>query len=56
MPDLYTYRWRRVLGGVARFGQPCRVTARGRMNSVRVEFDDGWRAITSRNAVRRKPA
>jgi len=49
----HTYRWRRVLGGHDRHGQPCRVLARGRMNSICVEFEDGWRAITSRNAVRR---
>lgn len=37
-----------------RHGQPCRVLARGRMNSVLVEFADGWRVITSRYAVRRR--
>jgi hypothetical protein len=35
-----------------RKGQPCRVTARGRLNSVRVEFEDGFVVITSRYAVR----
>ncbi len=49
----HIYRWRRVLGGVCRHGQPCRVTARGRMNSVRVQFENGWTVITSRYAVRR---
>jgi hypothetical protein len=51
-PD-HIFYWRRILGGVERKGQPCRVTARGRMNSVCVEFPDGWRVITSRYAVRR---
>ena len=47
--------WRRVLG--ERKGQPCKVTARGKMNSVRVEFPDGFTVITSRHAVRMtKPA
>lgn len=50
----HIYRWRRVLGGLCRHGQPCRVTARGRLNSIRVEFADGWTAITSRNAVRKQ--
>lgn len=50
----HIYRWRRVLGGVCRHRQPCRVTARGRMNSIRVEFNDGWRVITSRYAVRKE--
>ena len=35
-----------------RKGQPCRVTARGALNSVRVEFADGSWVITSRWAVR----
>lgn len=36
-----------------RHRQPCRVLARGTMNSILVEFEDGYRAITSRYAVRR---
>lgn len=48
----HTYRWRRVLGGACRHGQPCRVLARGRMNSICVEFEDGWRPMTS---PRRRP-
>jgi len=36
-----------------RKGEPCRVLARGRMNSVLVEFGDGTRVVTSRWAVRR---
>lgn len=35
-----------------RKGQRCRVVARGAMNSVLVEFHDGWRVVTSRYAVR----
>jgi hypothetical protein len=35
--------------------EPCRVLARGAMNSVLVEFGDGTRVITSRWAVRRFP-
>lgn len=45
----YIYRWDRH----GRKGQPCRVTARGGMNSIRVEFADGYVMITSRYAVRR---
>jgi hypothetical protein len=37
-----------------RKGQPCRVIATGRMNSILVEFEDGHRVITSRYAVRQK--
>lgn len=36
-----------------RFGQPCRVVARGRLNSILVEFADGTRHVVSRYAVRR---
>jgi hypothetical protein len=36
-----------------RKGQLCRVTARGKLNSVRVEFQDGFTVITSRYAVRK---
>lgn len=38
---------------VDRKGQRCRVVARGNMQSVLVEFEDGYRVITSRYAVRR---
>lgn len=36
-----------------RKGQKCRILARGKMNSVLVEFEDGYRVITSRFAARR---
>ena len=46
---LYTYRWDRQ----GRKGQLCKVTARGKFNSIRVEFADGYTMITSGNAIRR---
>lgn len=49
MPWPYIYAWNRC----GRKGQPCRVTARGKMNSARVEFPDGFVMITSRNAIRK---
>jgi hypothetical protein len=45
----YIYFWNRC----ARKGHSCRVLARGKLNSCCVEFEDGWRMITSRNALRR---
>lgn len=48
----YIYRWNRP-EDASRKGQPCAVTARGAMNSCRVEFPDGFEMITSRNALRR---
>lgn len=45
----YIYYWHRC----GRKGQLCKVTARGKLNSCRVEFEDGFVMITSRNALRR---
>lgn len=45
----YIYRWDRQ----GRKGQACAVTARGTMNSIRVEFADGYVMITSGNAIRK---
>lgn len=46
---VYLYAWNRC----GRKGQRCRVLARGKMNSCLLEFEDGWRMVTSRNALRR---
>ena len=43
--------WRKWLP--ERKGQRCRVLARGGMNSILVEFEDGFKTITSRYAVRK---
>lgn len=43
--------WKAVLPH--RKGQPCRITARGKMNSALVEFLDGEKVITQRYAVRK---
>lgn len=45
----YVYFWHRQ----GRKGQRCAVTARGKMNSIRVEFPDGYVMITSGNAIRK---
>src|SRR3990167_3810205 len=39
---------------VDRKGQRCRVVCRGALNSVLVEFEDGYRVVTSRYAVRKR--
>lgn len=49
MTQFYVYRWNRM----GRKGQICRVLARGNMNSCLIEFADGFKAITSRNALRK---
>lgn len=55
----YRYSWAKTkqgpIDGGSRKGQPCRVTARGKLNSCRVEFQDGFVMITSRNAIRKNP-
>jgi len=48
----YIYRWNRQ----GRKGQICTVTARGKMNSICVRFEDGYTMVTSGNAIRRVPA
>lgn len=55
----YIYRWNRC----GRKGQLCRVFARSRrwpngkgMNSVGLEFEDGFRMVTSGNALRKVKA
>jgi hypothetical protein len=35
-------------------GRPCRVVARGSLNSALVEFPNGARVVTSRYAVRKR--
>jgi hypothetical protein len=50
----YVWWWRVRLPD--RNGQRCRITARGALNSIRVEFPDSFWTITSRWAVRREAA
>lgn len=48
----YIYNWNRK----ERKGQFCRVVTRGNsFNSAAVEFEDGYRMVTSRNSLRRRP-
>ena len=48
----HVWYWKKKLP--ERKGQPCRVLARGKKNSVLVEFADGFKVITSRFAVRKE--
>lgn len=47
----HSWRWRKWLP--ERYGQHCRVVATGRMNSILVEFEDGYKVVSSRYAVRK---
>ena len=48
----YEWYWRKRLP--ERKGQPCRVVTRGKMNSISVEFPDGFRVVTSGFAIRKR--
>ncbi|MFX0194861.1 MAG: hypothetical protein ACFFCW_01970 [Candidatus Hodarchaeota archaeon] len=43
--------WRKRLPG--RKDQRCRILVRGGMNSALIEFKDGYKAVVSRNALRK---
>jgi hypothetical protein len=43
------YIWRVKSRLPERYLTPCKVLARGRMNTCLVEFEDGYRVTTSRN-------
>lgn len=47
----YEWYWRKKLP--ERRGQRCRIISRGRMNTILVEFENGYQVITSRHAVRK---
>ncbi len=49
----YPYYWRVKTRLPERRGTPCKVLARGKMNSALIEFeDDGYRVVASRNYLR----
>ncbi|MBL7260642.1 hypothetical protein [Paractinoplanes lichenicola] len=64
-PYVWFWRWRTLEypgvrakvpwfgDGVDRSGQACRVVVRGSRNSALLEFEDGYRVITSRAGLRR---
>jgi hypothetical protein len=47
-----THWWRIRKWLPERYGQPCKIVATGRMNSILVEFEDGVRVVTCRYFVR----
>jgi hypothetical protein len=51
-----THVWRLRVRLPERFGEACRVLARGTMNSCLIEFQDGTRHVASRFAVRKAAA
>ena len=52
-PNPFSYQWFWKSRLAERKGLPCKVLARGKMNSILVEFEDEYRVVTSRYAVRK---
>lgn len=50
----YVWSWAKYPVDSLRKGAPCRMLARGRMNSCLLEFEDGYRVVTSRNGLRKR--
>jgi hypothetical protein len=53
MIDNYPYVWRVKTRLPKRKGQRCAVKVRGKMNSCLVQFEDGYKVVTSRNYIRK---
>jgi hypothetical protein len=51
----FDHYWRVKTKHPDRFKKPCRVLARGKKNSILVEFEDGFQTLTSRHYVRKIP-
>ncbi len=49
----YYFAWKNNPKRKRLFRKPCAVIARGRMNSILVQFEDGRREVTSRYAIRK---
>lgn len=49
----FPYYWRVKTRFPERKGTSCNVLVRGKLNSCLVEFEDGFKTVTSRNYVRR---
>lgn len=49
----WSHYWRVRARLPERFGQRCRVLARGSRSTILIEFEDGYLVATSRNYVRR---
>jgi hypothetical protein len=54
IPETFPYYWRVKTRLPERFGSACRILVFGKKNSRLVEFEDGYRVITSGNYIRRR--
>ena len=53
MKFTHYYRFKNNPKRIKLYGKRCAVVARGAMNSVLIEFEDGTREVVSRNAIRK---
>ena len=49
----HTWRWKNLLG--ERHGHLCRILTRGRNGNILVEFEDGYKVVTLRYALLKRP-
>lgn len=56
----YVWHWRdggpRQRAALDRKGQRCRVIVRGSNGNLLIEFEDGFRTVAPRHAIRKAPA
>ncbi len=52
----YPYYWRVKTRLPKRKGLSCKVLSRGKMNSALIQFEDGYKVVTSRNYYRKRKA
>ncbi|KKM07277.1 hypothetical protein LCGC14_1735530 [marine sediment metagenome] len=51
---IYPYYWRILTELPHRKGTPCKILTHEKNNSVRIEFEDGYKVFTSRYHIRRR--
>lgn len=51
--EFFIYNWGNNLKRIEYKGRICKVIARGRMNSVLIEFENGERTVTSNYALKK---
>lgn len=51
---MYIYKFRNNERRAELYGRECKILAKGKMNSVLIEMENGERVITSANALREK--
>jgi len=52
---MYRYHWGNNSERAKHKDKPCKILASGKMNTVLIEFENGFRMTTSKRALRRVP-